>query len=157
MYAKIKDGVVQYPYGMAELQADNPYTAFGTSDVLEAFRGTTAQLGGAELVSVEILPQPPIDATQVAELDATPTYTDKWVLGWTVRPKTAQELQDLEMATASNVRRSRDGILRDTDWTQLADVSDAISLAWKPYRQALRDIPAQPGFPFSVTWPVKPG
>lgn len=57
---------------------------------------------------------------------------------------------------ASLVRLTRNKKLADCDWTQLAD-STADKPAWALYRQSLRDITAQEGFPWSVTWPTEPG
>jgi len=53
-----------------------------------------------------------------------------------------------------DVRNQRDSLLAETDWMALSDVT--LSDAWSAYRQALRDIPSQAGFPASVTWPTKP-
>lgn len=50
----------------------------------------------------------------------------------------------------------RDALLVDTDWTQLPDVPESTREAWAEYRQALRDIPQQEGFPHTVNWPEKP-
>ena len=55
--------------------------------------------------------------------------------------------------TADEIRRQRDALLEKTDWTQLADVPQSIKERWEPYRQLLRDIPQQPGFPETITWP----
>lgn len=57
---------------------------------------------------------------------------------------------------AEHVRAERNELLRHTDWTQLPDVPEATRLAWEPYRQALRDVPDQPGFPHEVEWPTPP-
>ncbi len=54
-------------------------------------------------------------------------------------------------------RRHRDALLADTDWTQLPDVPEATRNAYTAYRQALRDVPAQEGFPNDIVWPVAPG
>lgn len=54
------------------------------------------------------------------------------------------------------VRRERNSRLAQTDWTQMPDVPQAIKDLWAPYRQALRDVPQQAGFPTDVTWPTKP-
>jgi len=56
---------------------------------------------------------------------------------------------------ASLVRLARNKKLADCDWTQLAD-APVDDLAWATYRQALRDIPNQEGFPWTVVWPLKP-
>lgn len=59
-----------------------------------------------------------------------------------------------ELAAAARAERAR--LLSATDWTQLADVPDETSMAWRPYRQALRDITEQPGYPATITWPDVP-
>jgi hypothetical protein len=51
------------------------------------------------------------------------------------------------------VRDQRNALLQESDVYALAD---RITDEWTAYRQALRDIPAQAGFPASVTWPTKP-
>ena len=56
---------------------------------------------------------------------------------------------------AANVRRSRTEMLKDSDWTQIAD-STADKTAWATYRTALRNVPAQSGFPWTITWPETP-
>ena len=62
-------------------------------------------------------------------------------------------MKDAEQA--ANVRRSRTEKLKDCDWTQIAD-STADKTAWATYRQALRDITAASGFPWTMAWPDKP-
>ena len=61
-------------------------------------------------------------------------------------------------AQASEVRARRDRLLADTDWTQVLDapVSDESRAALRVYRQALRDVTAQEGFPVAVVWPELP-
>ena len=62
------------------------------------------------------------------------------------------------MSIAMNkLRRLRDKLLAESDWTQSRDVTLSNDADWKTYRQALRDIPAQSGFPTDVTFPTKPG
>ena len=56
---------------------------------------------------------------------------------------------------AASVRAARNDKLAACDWTQLSD-SPADKAAWGTYRQALRDVTAQAGFPWNVTWPVEP-
>ena len=56
---------------------------------------------------------------------------------------------------AASARSQRDTLLTQTDWTQVAD-APVDKAAWAAYRQALRDIPQQIGFPTTITWPVKP-
>ncbi len=56
--------------------------------------------------------------------------------------------------SAVQVREERDALLTATDWMGNSDVT--MSDGWTNYRQALRDLPAQSGFPNSITWPTKP-
>jgi hypothetical protein len=71
-------------------------------------------------------------------------YTWDWdALSWA---------KNLELAE-QNIRRQRQELLESTDWTQLPDVPDATRVKYQAYRQALRDITAQEGFPETVTFP----
>jgi hypothetical protein len=56
---------------------------------------------------------------------------------------------------ASQMRQERNTLLSDCDWTQVSD-APVNQVAWQTYRQALRDVTSQEGFPYSVTWPTKP-
>jgi hypothetical protein len=62
-------------------------------------------------------------------------------------------MKDAEQAKA--VRQTRTEKLKDSDWTQIAD-STADKAVWATYRQALRDITSQAGFPWTTTWPDAP-
>lgn len=57
---------------------------------------------------------------------------------------------------AEQVRAERDTKLTASDWTQMPDYNGANKIVWATYRQALRDLPAQEGFPWDVTWPERP-
>jgi hypothetical protein len=66
---------------------------------------------------------------------------------------TVEAIPDEEKA--EQIRSERNSKLKDSDWTQLAD-STADKAAWATYRQALRDITGQQGFPWTVNWPETP-
>lgn len=59
-------------------------------------------------------------------------------------------------ALASEIRNERDRLLKETDWSQVVDAPQTIKDKWSPYRQALRDVPQQSGFPTDITWPTPP-
>ena len=61
-----------------------------------------------------------------------------------------------DLQIAAEVRAMRNSIIASTDWTQAADVPQAVKDRYTTYRQALRDVPQQAGFPSEVTWPTKP-
>lgn len=86
-------------------------------------------------------PAPPADDWQTWAWDA-----ESWQ--WVSAPTTAALARD---ARAERARR-----LLACDWTQLPDVPTWTAQAWATYRQELRDITAQPGFPTSITWPEEP-
>lgn len=76
----------------------------------------------------------------------------------TQRPLTEAEIAALQPTTeqlASEARAQRNELLSASDWTQVAD-APVDQAAWATYRQALRDITAQAGFPATINWPVAP-
>ena len=66
-------------------------------------------------------------------------------------------VEDIPM-TEEEARAQRDKLLTETDWTQVLDapIDSATREAYRTYRQALRDIPEQEGFPDTITWPELP-
>jgi len=62
-------------------------------------------------------------------------------------------MKDAEQA--KSVRTTRGEKLKECDWTQVAD-APVDQAAWATYRQALRDVTAQTGFPWTVEWPTQP-
>lgn len=66
--------------------------------------------------------------------------------------------QEREAQAWASLRAERDRRLAETDWTQLPDVPLTAEqrAAWQQYRQALRDVPQQPGAPYDVMWPEPP-
>ena len=61
----------------------------------------------------------------------------------------------LQSALATEARSKRNTLLAESDWTQVAD-APVDQAAWATYRQALRDITAQDGFPEAIDWPAVP-
>lgn len=75
-------------------------------------------------------------------------------------PRTQEEM-DGDYGNESiiaEVRRKRNALLAECDWTQVLDapIDDTTREAYRVYRQALRDVPEQPGFPYRVDWPEPP-
>jgi hypothetical protein len=95
--------------------------------------------------------------TQVLEEDA-PVFSNedqRWTQVWRVREMTSEEVAQRSDNAASAVRQQRNNLLKDSDWTQITD-APADKTAWATYRQALRDVTAQAGFPMTITWPEAP-
>jgi hypothetical protein len=55
----------------------------------------------------------------------------------------------------ASIRSERDSLLTASDWTQVID-APVNQAAWAAYRQALRDMPQQEGFPLNIDWPTQP-
>jgi len=79
---------------------------------------------------------------------------------FTAAEETARDAEEQTWADGADtragvqVREERDAKLAATDWMASSDLT--ISDAWKTYRAALRNIPAQGGFPNSISWPTMP-
>lgn len=159
MFVEVQNNaVVTWPYDYDTLTKKNPYTKFAAdTDLLTLYNGTEDNLSGKTLEIVAEAPQPSFDpASQAVVQDAQPAFTNgKWVLGWTVRSLSQQEQADATAQKSASVRNVRNDKLKESDWTQLADCP-VNKDAWAIYRQTLRDITVQPGFPWAVNWPVKP-
>ena len=68
----------------------------------------------------------------------------------------AQWIASADTRKAVDVREERNAKLAATDWTQASDVPQSVKDSYAPYRQALRDVPTQSGFPNQVVWPESP-
>lgn len=87
-----------------------------------------------------------------------PVFTDYTKEDGTVVTAAEQEgaykaQKDAEQAKA--VRADRNRRLAECDWTQLPD-APVDAQAWAAYRQALRDVSQQEGFPHNIVWPNDP-
>lgn len=60
---------------------------------------------------------------------------------------------------ADEARSDRNRLLTETDWIVIMHTEQGTNIpaVWELYRQALRDITSQGGFPYTIEWPTKPG
>ena len=151
MFALIQDGVVKrYPYSLSDIKLANPNTSFPSV----ASDATMAEYGA---MRVYFSTRPELTDTQVLEED-TPVFSNedqRWTQVLRVRNMTSEEITQRNDTQAAQVRTDRNTKLTESDWTQVAD-APVDKAAWATYRQALRDITAQSGFPWTITWPVQP-
>ena len=151
MFALIQDGVVKrYPYSLSDIKLANPNTSFPSTI-------NDASMADYGAMRVYFSTRPELTDTQVLEED-TPVFSNqdqRWTQVFRVRNMTAQEITQRNGGKASEVRTERNEKLSASDWTQLAD-APVDKTAWATYRQALRDITAQAGFPWTITWPDAP-
>jgi len=101
------------------------------------------------------------DANAYKRVSTDPTLRDGTVYTAELLPLTdedkAQREADRLSQLGSVAREQRNRLLAGCDWTQLADYAGADKADWTAYRQALRDITNQTGFPETVDWPTVPG
>ena len=93
----------------------------------------------------------PIGVTRHSDGIFRPTFN--------IRNATADELVERTVQAAANARVKRNKHLTNSDITQLPQATEQMKakvVEWEAYRQALRDITEQTGFPFDVQWPTKP-
>jgi len=156
MHVKITNGSVDtYPYSVGQLRRDNPNTSFPK-------RIPDDVLAGWGVYPVTFTAQPDIDdRTQKVEQEATPSLVSgAWTVGWTTSDKTAEEVAEYDADAAANVRAERNGLLAQSDWTQMNDspLTNEVKTAWATYRQELRGVTDLDAWPNLADddWPVQP-
>lgn len=162
-YAKVNlsGDVILYPYSKGTFRAENPYTRLKLSTPLASQYAETedAVANNFALEEVDVLPEPPnFDPnTQHLVAQSVPVRNaeNRLEIGWDAVDMSAEQIAELQELKNTQVRGERNRLLSGTDWTQLSDAPTNQS-AWATYRQALRDLPEQAGFPHNVTWPTKP-
>ena len=92
---------------------------------------------------------------QTAFRDGVEKIDGQWFTKYSVADMDDETKAAKDAEQAKSMRDQRNQKLSDSDWTQLAD-SPENKAAWATYRQALRDIPTQAGFPWEVQWPTQP-
>jgi hypothetical protein len=132
---------------------------------------TDATLDALGVASVVMVEKPEVNEWQVAVKDGVEQVDGVWREKWVVHEMfteytdgegntiTVQDQKDAKTAAdnaalAASERAKRDELLKVTDHYGLSDVTMSSEMA--TYRQALRNVPQQAGFPSTITWPEKP-
>lgn len=99
-----------------------------------------------------------ISPAEFAQLFAAQAQGKRIVAGDNARPVAVDRAPLTWPEQWEAIRRRRDTLLRDSDWTQTIDspLADADRSTWATYRQALRDLPATTTDPTAIVWPVAP-
>lgn len=148
MYIKINNGQAE-PYSIAALRNAYPNVSF------------PKEMGDELLAEYSVYPvtrlgAPIFDIATEKLVRNTPSLIgDIWTETWSVVSLTDEERAARSASLSAKVRKQRNEILSSTDWTQIAD-APVDQAAWANYRQSLRDITLQEGFPYSIVWPTKP-
>lgn len=132
-----------------QLRADNPNTSFPqvlTPDIIDSF-GFDPVLEG---------PQPAlIPPYQYAQRNGVVEVDGQWFTHYIAVEPDDDAKAAMDARQADVVRADRNTRLAACDWTQLPD-APVDAAAWAAYRQDLRDVTAQTGFPWNITWPTEP-
>jgi hypothetical protein len=124
-----------------------PATSFPTTGPDASFMEANSALG--------VTIWKPHDKATQKLITVNPYIEDNQVFTVEVTDKSEEDIAADQLAEASIVRAKRNQLLTETDWTQVEDTS-ADKAAYAIYRQALRDITDQDGFPFDINWPELP-
>lgn len=140
-------GAVMYEAEFRAYQQSNGGPTWGqtTDEILNSL--------GADVVFEGPQAQP--TRYQVAFADGVEQVDGKWYTKYGVNNMDVDAITAKDEEQAKSVRASRTEKLKESDWTQVAD-SPVDQAAWATYRQALRDITAQEGFPWDIEWPEQP-
>jgi hypothetical protein len=150
VFVKVSGDTVVYPYTQQQLRSDHPDTSFPVSVSTQG----APEFGVFLVVQAETPAYDP-SSQRIETAPAPVLIGDVWTLTKTVEQQTPEQIAANAANKAAQVRSERNKKLTATDWTQLAD-STADKAAWATHRQALRDITAQAGFPWTIDWPTQP-
>jgi len=142
--------IAKYPIDIIDLQKKFPHTSFSVPLDSE-------QLSSYGVVEVREISAPQIDNVTEKITETTPVLVQGiWTQQWIVEPLPEEEKQQNIEGQKISVRSERNKLLAESDWTQSRDVNLLNDLEWKEYRQELRNITLQDGFPWVIEWPTKP-
>lgn len=146
MYAKVENNLVIEVFNLKEKYNNVSFPNNGPSQ---------EWLEENNLYSVTVFKQ--YDRNTEKLVSCEPYFENNQVFLVTVQQLTDEEINSKNETQWANIRSTRNNLLKNTDWTALVDVdlSAEKKSEWVIYRQALRDITAQPN-PFNITWPTAP-
>tara|TARA_R100000951_G_scaffold112157_1_gene112066 strand:+ start:3114 stop:3563 length:450 start_codon:yes stop_codon:yes gene_type:complete len=149
MMVKVTDGQIT-PYSVGRLRRDNPNTSF-PKNISDA----TLASYGVYKVEVDFKPEHDERTQKLVSDDVVFDGTNA-TRSWSVVSLNEDELAENADRTAKANRTKRDGLLANTDWMALSDVTMTTEMT--TYRQALRDITTHTNWPNleEVDWPTKP-
>jgi hypothetical protein len=152
MYALIiNDAVERYPYFIDQLFKDNPQVSFPKNPSEEL-------LTEFSVFKITPVDRPKVDHTKDVREEVPQKINGVWTQVWSVYDVSVEELNSRIQNKKEDIRDQRRSLLYECDWVILKSMEQQVSNleAWKTYRQELRDVPLQIGFPWDVVWPNKP-
>jgi hypothetical protein len=143
--------ILQYPYGTDMLRLQNPNVSFPKNI-------TRSLMAEYNVYQVLPEPKPELPYTQDAREGDPVFYGNEWHQTWVVYDLSQEEIDARTSQKADEVRQQRDQLLTATDWRVIkaTETQTPESPEWMQYREDLRNIPQQQGFPWNVVWPSQP-
>ena len=143
---------LHFGLGMPQVLTEEVLNAWGADVVFEGPQAT----GGTVYQYSQRNGVEQLDGKWYTKYILGPVFIDQVVDGVTTtaaEQETAYKaLKDAEQA--KSVRQTRDDKLKETDWRYRRDLTTTPE--WDAYCQALRDVPSQSGFPWTIVWPTQP-
>lgn len=133
----------------SQFRSEHPNTSLPkvlTVEILDGF-GYDPVLEGPQAIVV-----PPY---QYSQRDGIVEIQGRWYTHYIAAEPDAEGKAAMDDRQAAAIRADRNKRLVDCDWTQLSD-APVDHAEWAMYRQQLRNITAQQGFPWNVVWPEQP-
>lgn len=148
MYIKLTNGNPE-TYTIDQLRSDNPSISFPktiSNEILSRF----------DVFPYTHESQPSIDekSQKIEDGNFIQDEYGNWIKTWNILIKTQEEIESWILSKEMEVRNLRNMLLAETDYLALSD--NTLTPEMSVYRQSLRDITKQSGFPENVIWPVKP-
>ena len=150
---KLVDGVpTGYP-----LQEDNVRLLLKTVSLPQVLTESVIEPYGYGLFQLAL--KPDLDKYKKAvETTAVKNAKGVWVQTWAVEDMDDSEKAEADLEAAGDIRHIRNLALLQTDYKVLMALENGntVPTELSTYRQELRDITSQAGFPYNVTWPTAP-
>lgn len=150
LYTQIENGKAKYPACMLGYFVDE--------GIIDSVDATEEALVAANIVPVPMFGgQLPNDGYQYT-VEIVEQSNGSWAHEIVKVEITEDQYQSKVNLQKQAVKADRDRMIASTDWivTKSVEAGTAVPAAWQTYRQALRDVPEQAGFPFNVVWPTLP-
>ena len=147
MYAKIENNrIVEWP--IVNLSQRFPQISF--PEVV----GINSLPKGIVFIASAVIPAYNTN-THSIRLKEPALVQGSWIQTYEVLPLSNEEIVERNLTLVNSIRENRNRKLIESDWTQVLDAK-VDQVAWAAYRQSLRDITSQAGFPTNIVWPTPP-
>jgi len=150
LYTQIENGQAKYPASMLVY-----FVALG---IIESADATEEELAAVNIVPVPMFGgQIPQDGNEYG-VEIKQQTDGSWAHELVQKTISEQQFANNVAVQTQAVKADRDRMIASTDWivTKSLEAGTPIPQSWSTYRQALRDIPLQAGFPFNIIWPTRP-